>query len=417
MFWISIVVYVLLSLGCGVVLMNMEVSRNQEYRVESNRVIEQLHTIEDVKNFSLASYEYIEEVSYLPASEADRTIRDTFFEEVNGKGMQVLPWYEKEQFLGYIKCIYKEMKYNYSDILLLVEGSLLLMEGILIVYFLYLKKKVIKPFVALHDLPLEIAKGHFKDNVKAEKDSYIGSFLWSMSQLSDTLEVTQKRELELMKEKQKLLLSLSHDIKTPLNLIKLYGKALEDGIYTSENEQKMALSQLQVKASEIEKYVDKINVSSREDLFDFTVHMQDFYLQDLWNKVMITYQEICALRKIELIVQPYTNRLIKGDVDKSKEVIENIFENALKYGDGRRIEVTFYEEDYCQLIRIFNTGVKVHDNEIPHLFDSFFRGMNAQGKQGSGLGLYICRELMRKMDGDLFVETQEDGMAFVLVFR
>ncbi len=97
------------------------------------------------------------------------------------------------------------------------------------------------------------------------------------------------------------------------------------------------------------------------------------------------------------------------------EVFGNIFENAFKYGDGRRIEISFYEEDYCQLIRVFNTGTPVSEKEFVHLFDSFFRGENTRGQQGNGLGLYICREIMHKMDGEIFAECETDGMAFTVV--
>ena len=112
----------------------------------------------------------------------------------------------------------------------------------------------------------------------------------------------------------------------------------------------------------------------------------------------------------------YENRLLKGDLERSLEVFENIFENAFKYGDGRKIEITFCEEDYCQLIRIFNTGIPVTDNEFNHIFESFYRAENSGGKKGNGLGLYICREIMRKMGGEIFAEKLNDGMAFVLVF-
>ena len=57
------------------------------------------------------------------------------------------------------------------------------------------------------------------------------------------------------------------------------------------------------------------------------------------------------------------------------------------------------------------------ENDFTHLFDSFFRGGNVAGKQGNGLGLYICKEIMHKMGGDIFAEREDDGMAFVVVLQ
>nr|MDE6622636.1 HAMP domain-containing histidine kinase [Lachnospiraceae bacterium] len=103
------------------------------------------------------------------------------------------------------------------------------------------------------------------------------------------------------------------------------------------------------------------------------------------------------------------------DIHRLFEVFENLFANAFKYGDGCSIHISFYEEDYCQLVRVFNTGEPVSEKSFVHLFDSFFRGENTRGQQGNGLGLYICREIMHKMGGEIFAERETDGMAFVVV--
>lgn len=119
---------------------------------------------------------------------------------------------------------------------------------------------------------------------------------------------------------------------------------------------------------------------------------------------------------IDFEIDDYQNCLVKGDLDRSYEVIMNILENAIKYGDGRQISITIYKEEYCQLIKVHNTGPVVNDQDFNHIFDSFYRGSNAEGKEGNGLGLYICKYIMNKMDGDVFAQISEDGMDFVLVF-
>ena len=92
-------------------------------------------------------------------------------------------------------------------------------------------------------------------------------------------------------------------------------------------------------------------------------------------------------------------------------------ENAVKYGDGRRISITVDEEEDCKLITVSNTGCTLPDEETPHIFDSFWRGSNSSGKPGSGLGLYICRQLMSKMNGDIFARCENGIMNITAVFR
>lgn len=116
--------------------------------------------------------------------------------------------------------------------------------------------------------------------------------------------------------------------------------------------------------------------------------------------------------------------LEEGDEDEIREYFsrsETLTDyeiiDTFKYGDGRTIAIDFYEEDYCQVIRVFNTGTVVTDLELPHLFDSFYRGSNVTDKPGNGLGLYISRQIMNKMDGEIFAERKENGMSFCMVFR
>ena len=300
--------------------------------------------------------------------------------------------------------------------LLRTQLSLAALFAVLLSVLLYLKKHLLKPFDRVRDLPGELAKGHWKGIVKEEKSRYAHDFLLGIGQLKDSLDTSRRRQLELEKEKKKLLLSLSHDIKTPLNTIQLYARALEEHLYTDEAQNVQAAHQIQEKGKEIEHYVEEIMQQSRHDLLDIQVQNTEFYLKELIDKAVHAYNEPLRLRRMELEVKPYENLLLKGDLERSFEVVENIMENALKYGDGGRIEISCYEEDYCQLIRIFNTGNTVNDTEFHHIFESFFRASNSEGKQGNGLGLYICREIMRRMNGEIFAEKEADGMAFLLVF-
>ena len=77
----------------------------------------------------------------------------------------------------------------------------------------------------------------------------------------------------------------------------------------------------------------------------------------------------------------------------------------------------FEEEEDCKLIHIENSGCNLKEEEVPNLFDSFYRGSNSHGVKGNGLGLYICKNLMHKMDGEVFAKTKEDGFVLTVVVR
>ena len=415
---VTVCLYLLLALGTGQILHRMQEHRDREFRVEINRLYHTISAGTHPEEVDLSGFRDVYRIDSLPlADAADREKSEAFYSDESNGGSVIKPWYTDSSLKGYLRFSYREENMSLGGVMVTVQAGLALMAAFVVGILLYLKYRVIRPFNRVSELPYELAKGHLKGEVKQEKNRYFGDFLWGIGQLKDTLEVTKKRRLELEKEKKKMLLSLSHDMKTPLGTIRLYGKALEQGLYDTEEKKCHAARQICAKAEEIEGYVAEIIRSSKEDILDVRVEMGEFYLEELVKRVADTYVEKCAVRMMELQIGRYENRLVRGDIDRVLEVFDNVMENAFKYGDGRRIEISFYEEDFCQLIRIVNTGEAVSENDFNHIFESFFRGTNSLGQQGSGLGLYICREIMRKMDGEVFAEKEKDGMGIVLVFR
>lgn len=286
-----------------------------------------------------------------------------------------------------------------------------------LILLLYLDRKLITPFSKMADLPGKLAKGNLAVPIKEEKSRYFGKFLWGMDMLREKLEDDKRRELELLKEKKTLLLSLSHDVKTPLSAIDLYTRALKTGLYDSDEKQQEALEGIEGNIAKIKKYIGEIADASREDFLSFEVENREIYLADILKAVDEYYREKTAWLHTEFFIEKVQNCLIYGDGDRIVEVLQNCLENAVKYGDGRRISITFGEEENCKLITVSNTGSGLGEDELPHLFDAFYRGSNSGNVSGSGLGLYICKELMHKMDGDIFAGIVEDHFRITLVLR
>ena len=276
-------------------------------------------------------------------------------------------------------------------------GILFLLSFFLICY---IGKKIIKPFEQMQSLTEDLAKGNLSVPVKAEKSKFLGRFLWGMDMLRETLESNKEKELALQKEKKTLILSLTHDIRTPLSAIRLYAKAL------AENNVK-----------EIEEYVNEITLASREDFLQLSVNPGEVYLSHVIDAIRGLYEEKLHNLHTGFQIASYTDLLLKGDADRLIEVLQNLLENAIKYGDGKCISIDFSEEEDCRLITVRNSGCSLKQEELINLFDSFYRGSNVGSTDGSGLGLYISRQLMQKMDGEVFAEIKEDDFCATVVVR
>lgn len=414
---IVVFVYLVISLGLLALLQGINNQSSSEYKVEINRIY--LGLVEDTSftEPDLISYEFVKSVSFLPESkQTGKDDIDKFYKSTNSLQYEIKPWYNGDKLFGYLRFNYVNMN-PHNSILFKVEFMLFIFAAIIILVLLYIRNSILKPFNILSEMPYQLSKGNLKEDLKENKNRYFGKFVWGINVLRENLDYHKIKELKLEKEKKLLLLSISHDIKTPLSTIKLYAKAIEDGIYDTNEKKILAAKQIQEKSFEIENFVKEIIKTSSEDILEIEVNNSEFYLKDLIDKVIVTYKEKCVLKMIDFFVEDYSNKLVKGDLDRAFEVIGNIIENAFKYGDGNEIKISFYEEDYCQLIKIFNSGQTISENEFNHIFDSFYRASNATDKQGNGLGLYICKYIMGKMDGEIFAECEKEGMSFTLVLR
>lgn len=396
---------VIIFIGANICLHAMgNLNMGRPYRVEVNRIA---ITIEEsgLESVNLSEYEYVKRIEVCEGDVAAfyNADSDYLIREIGG----VLYRFD-----------YSENGQKIDNISVWTVNSILGVMSILIVtVLLWIRQRILTPFERLSNVPYELAKGNLTAPLKESKSRFFGRFVWGVDLLRENMEQAKQRELELQKSRKTLLLSLSHDIKTPLSAIKLYSQALSKGLYSDLDKQKEIAGNINQKADEIEGYVSQIISASREDFLELEVKMGEFYLSRLMKDIIIYYEEKLSLIKTEFTVGAYSDCLLSGDLDRSIEVVQNVIENAIKYGDGRSISIEVAEEDGCNLIVVRNSGCTLSDLEFPHIFESFWRGSNAAGSKGSGLGLYICRQLMNKMGGEIFAEIQEGIMSVTMVFN
>ena len=143
----------------------------------------------------------------------------------------------------------------------------------------------------MQSLTEDLAKGNLSVPVKAEKSKFLGRFLWGMDMLRETLEYNKEKELALQKEKKTLVLSLTHDIRTPLSAIRLYAKALEEDLYTTGEQCVGACQGIGKNVKEIEEYVNEITLASREDFLQLSVNPGEVYLSHVIDAIRGLYEE------------------------------------------------------------------------------------------------------------------------------
>ena len=377
------------------------------YQVEINRLAKEIEqTGTEIMDLDLSKCTYITNIecyngnskSFYENANSDYAIR-----QINGKLYRFDYTYLS--------------KSGQKNTVVLVNSILIIVSILILAFMTYIRQKILKPFEVFCDVPYELSKGNLTIPIKEYKNHFFGKFVWGVNVLRENMELQKQRELNLQRDKKTLVLSISHDIKTPLSAIKLYAKALSKKLYTDTDKQIEIAENINAKADEIEAFVSQIIKASSEDFLNLEVTMNEFYLSELVENISTYYSEKFSLNKIGFAIGKYSDCMLKGDTDRSLEVMQNILENAIKYGDGHMIEISFSVEEDCQLVLVKNSGCILPERELPHIFESFWRGSNSDNNNGSGLGLYICRQLMHKMDGEIFADIQGDFMCVTTVFR
>lgn len=384
---------------CNVFMLNhMRDNQDKAYKVDIARAVNEMRSGKTIENLDLSKYETLIGVQEYHENENCNYAYEV--ETVDGVLYQFA--YQQD---------------NNSGLIVMMNVFLGSMFICTFLVLIFVNQKIVKPFSDVSSLPKELAKGNLSVPIKEEKSKILGKFLWGMDMLREKLEQDKVTELELVREKKTLILSLSHDIKTPLSAIELYTKALSNHLYDDEEKRQQAITGISNNTELIRRYVDEISKASREDFLKLEVTCGEFYLTALMNHILDYYKDKMKQIHTEFIIDEVEDCLLYGDFDRSVEVIQNICENAIKYGDGKWIHLSFSEEEGCKLITVENSGCSLKEEELTNIFDSFYRGSNSEDVQGSGLGLYICKELLHKMDGEVFGKIYDNVFAITVVMR
>lgn len=400
---IAIVVMIMISvcISANIMLSNTSRAACNLYKVEINRIENVLAGGNDVfineYDTILGFYEYNGSPDFY------KTSNEYAIREINGN-------------LYRIEYNDKTAQKDWQ-VYLIVNTAFGIFAVVILSVLFHIRQCIIKPFNEISELPRELSKGTLTVPLKESKSRYFGKFIWGLDMLREELERSKLQRLDKIKSEKTLLLSLSHDIKTPLSVIKLYSRALSKELYSDRQKQIEIAKNINSKADEIEGFVNEIIKNSDNDFMTFEIVLSEFYLSQLINKIADSYCETLSAAGTLFEINHYTDCMLSGDPDRLFEVLQNVIGNAIKYGDGERIFLDFSEEEDCRLITVSNSGCTLPDTELPHIFNSFWRGSNTANRQGSGLGLYICRRLMKEMGGDIFAEASDGYMNVTLVCR
>lgn len=331
-----------------------------------------------------------------------------------------------------------------------VWGVILLL-GYLFLFFVYWL--LIKPIKEMESFAGEIAKGNLDVQLPMHKWNAYGRFTESFDLMREELKASKEREREAEKAKREMVAELSHDLKTPVATIKATCEVMDLKLTMKLEKEERELSTLLKKTEgtlETREKLRQIEESIREvqenlEKISYITNKADTIHQLVGNVFRATLDD---MQEIKVEPKEYDSRLIEGYFKSLKEygnvilenhvpeclvyvdrlrmeqVIDNVVGNSYKYA-GTDVHVSFEEteslpgKDGSQnkfiKITIRDEGPGVSEEELPLLTQKFYRGKDAQEKQGYGLGLYLVKWYMEKQGGGMEYHNDHGFVVELLV--
>ncbi|MEG2274463.1 MAG: HAMP domain-containing sensor histidine kinase, partial [Clostridia bacterium] len=304
---------------------------------------------------------------------------------------------------------------NASDIILGVSigASILLYALLLTLFIIYTNKKVKLPLKALDCAMQNYAAldstGKLEYKGAREFEDITASFNTMVEKLSASEQ--QKRALE--DDKRRMLAGLSHDLKTPITVIKGFATALSDGIVKEEDQQKY-LDIITSKSNNMIELIDSFYEYAKLEHPEFKLELERVDISELFRRYFATKYDEITLNGFNLEVEiPDKEIFCNLDIKNCKRVIENLIGNCLKYNpSGTTLLIAIDALDKTAKVTVADNGVGIPEKVRSSIFQAFQVGDEARGAHGSGLGLTVCKRIVDAHGGEItLADTPKDGYA------
>jgi len=229
-----------------------------------------------------------------------------------------------------------------------------------------------------------------------------------------------KKERKLHEQKKNFLLSVTHELKSPLASIKLLLQTIQKRDLTKQQVQDFIAKSL-LDIERLDDMVENMLLASKIDNRSYTFPKAEFNLSVLVDNIVNRLQlNKCDINEqlINAEIEPKIE--ITGDKFALTSVVTNLIENAIKYsGPCEVVDVRLYSKNGSIHLEVADHGIGIADNEKSRIFDKFYRvgSEDTRNTKGTGLGLYIVKEVLDKHEASIKVKDNDPtGSIFEIVF-
>lgn len=309
-----------------------------------------------------------------------------------------------------------------------VSAGMIVLSVLIIVIF---SRGISYPLQALSDLSQRMSRLDFDAKFIQSRHGTreIDELGQSMNELSETLETTiselktanvsltrdiEKKE-QIDEMRKEFLSNVSHELKTPLALIRGYAEGLKECINDDPESRNFYCDVIMDETEKMNHMVRQLLALNQLEFGNDTVEMTRFNLTELVEGVIASSQIMARQKQTQILFLEVGPVYVWGDEFKVEQVITNYLTNAMNHVDGeKKITISFSRHDNLVRTSVFNTGKQIPEEELDKIWEKFYKVDKARTREygGSGIGLSIVRAIMDSFHQKCGVENHPDGVEF-----
>ncbi len=295
-------------------------------------------------------------------------------------------------------------------ILLFSMGVFALIIGMILT--LYLTKVISMPLIKMGEKTREIAKGDFDTKLTIYSEDEVG-------QLAEDIRVMTKQLKDYRDSKRQFISHISHDLRTPITYIKGYSAVMKDAPTVDDKEWRRNLEVIYNEAKRMEYLVSDLFQLTKLEEGKIALHKEYINIVPWLESIVATRQLMLDNLTIHCEVVTSNNEIVVSiDQQRLGQAVINILENSIRYTPkGGSIKITVSEQDNDVIIEISDTGIGIGKEDLPHIWERFYRVDKSRSREsgGSGLGLAIVKEIVEVHSGSVDVKSEEGkGTSFYI---